>query len=177
MMKKTNWIFLVAGTFIMMYIMASTGRTLKTVATPLGILNLEFAYNSNKVNTVLESWSPGISGRTDNIKAAIKNTWLDFIFLFFYSLLLFFVCMIISGAFSGFIQKLGLFLAMGALNAGLLDIAENAGMLISLNGFTSNSISLFTSICSVIKWLLALSALAYILLAGPFFLYKQMKKN
>ena len=85
--------------------------------------------------------------------------------------------MIISGAFSGFIQKLGLFLAMGALNAGLLDIAENAGMLISLNGFTSNSISLFTSICSVIKWLLALSALAYILLAGPFFLYKQMKKN
>lgn len=177
MMKKINWLFLVAGTFIMMFIMASTGRTLKTSATPLGILNLEFAYNSHKVNTVLDAWSPGRSNGTDNIRVAIKNTWLDFIFLFFYSLLLFYACMIISGTFSGFLQKLGLLLAMGALNAGLLDIAENAGMLISLNGFTSNSISMFTTICSLIKWALALSALAYVLLAGPYFIYKQMKRN
>ncbi len=177
MIKKINWLFLVAGTLIMLYVMASTGRTLKTTATPLGILNLEFAYTSDKVNTVLEAWSPGRSNSTDNIRIAIKNTWLDFIFLFFYSLLLFYACMIISGSCSGFFQKLGMFLAMGALNAGLLDIAENAGMLISLNGFTSNSISMFTTICSVIKWVLALSALAYILLAGPFFVYKRMKKN
>lgn len=157
--------------------MASTGRTLKTSTTPQGILNLEFAYNSKQVNTVLNAWSPARSGGTDNIRVAIKNTWLDFIFLFFYSLLLFYACMIISVSFSGFFQKLGSFLAMGALNAGLLDIAENAGMLISLNGYTTDVISMFTAICSIIKWLLALSALAYILLAGPFFLYKLMKRN
>lgn len=177
MIKKINWLFLVTGTLIMLYVMASTGRPLQTTATPLGILNLEFAYSSEKVNTVIDAWSPGRSDGRDNIKIAIKNTWLDFIFLFFYSLLLFYACMIISAAFSGFFQKLGLIMAMGALNAGLLDIAENAGMLISLNGFTSNSISMFTAICAAIKWLFALSALAYIMFTGPFFIYKQLKKK
>ena len=175
MMKKINWLFLVAGTFIMMYIMASTGRSLNTPATPLGILNLEFAYNSSKAHAVIEAWAPTRSNSTDNIRVAIKNTWLDFIFLFFYSLFLFYACKTIAESFTGFVHKLGVLLAMGALNAGLLDIAENAGMLITLNGFSTGSIALLTTICSVIKWILALSALAYLLLAGAFALYRKIK--
>ncbi|MEP7166232.1 MAG: hypothetical protein ABI741_16135 [Ferruginibacter sp.] len=177
MMKKINWLFLVAGTFIMLYIMAITGRSLKTPATPLGILNLEFAYNSSKAHAVLEAWAPIASNGTDNIRVAIKNTWLDFIFLFFYSLFLFYACKTISESFRGFIHKLGIFLAIGALNAGFLDIGENAGMLITLNGFSTGSIALFTTICSVIKWILALPALAYLLLAGPFALYRNIKEK
>jgi len=177
MMKKINWLFLVAGTFIMMYIMASTGRSLNTPATPLGILNLEFAYNSYRANAVIEAWAPIDSNGIDNISVAIKNTWLDFIFLFFYSLFLFYACKSIAESFTGFIYKLGLLFAMGALNAGLLDIAENAGMLITLNGFSTGSMALFTTICSVIKWVLALSALVYVLLAGPFAFYKRMGKT
>ena len=175
MMKKINWLFLVAGTFIMLYVMASTGKTLTTHATPFGILNLEFAWNNSKLHAVIEAWTPKGSNDIDNIRVAIKNTWLDFIFLFFYSLFLFYTCKTIAESFTGFICSLGIFLALGALNAGLLDITENAGMLISLNGFSSGSIALFTSICSVIKWILALSALAYILLAGPFALYRKAK--
>ena len=177
MTKKINWLFLVAGTFIMMYIMSSTGRTLKTPATPLGILNLEFAYNNVKAQDVIHAWTPSASSRLDNIKVAIKNTWLDFIFLFFYSLFLFFACKTLSESFTGFVNKLGRFLAMGALNAGLLDIAENAGMLTTLNGFSTNSIAMFTTICSVIKWGLALSALLYVIFTGPFFIYKNIKKT
>ena len=176
MMKKINWLFLVMGTFIMIYVMASTGRSLNTPATPLGILNLEFAYNTSRAHAVIEAWAPIDPAGIDNIRVAIKNTWLDFIFLFFYSLFLFYACKSIAESFTGFIHKLGVLLAMGALNAGLLDIAENAGMLITLNGFSTDSIALFTSICSVIKWVLALSALAYVLLAGPFALYKRMNK-
>lgn len=175
-MKKINWLFLVAGTFTMLFIMASTGSSLKTPATPRGILNLELAYNNSKVNTVLEAWAPNGLNRTDNIKIAIKNTWLDFIFLFFYSLFLFYACKTISESFTGFINSFGKFLAVGALNAGLLDILENAGMLITLNGFSTTSISLLTTICSVIKWILALSALVYILFIGPFFIYRKIKK-
>ncbi len=175
MTKKINWLFLVAGTFIMMYIMASTGRTLNTTATPYGILNLELAYNNAKTQHILKAWAPGGSNGIDNIRVAIKNTWLDFIFLFFYSLFLFYTCKTIAESFKGFINKIGLFISMGALYAGLLDIAENAGMLFTLNGLSSGYISLFTAICSVMKWLLVLSALLYFFSLGPFALYKKLK--
>jgi len=173
MTKKINWLFLVAGTFIMMYIMAVTGRSLYTSETPRGIVDLEFAYNNARTQAVLDAWSPVNSNGIDNIKVAIKNTWLDFIFLFFYSLFLFYCCKSISESYEGFINKLGTFFAMGALNAGLLDIGENAGMLITLNGFPSGSISLLTAIFSVIKWSLALAALAYIIIAGFSLLFKK----
>ena len=176
MMKNINWLFIVAGTFIMIYVMTSTGKTLKTPATPLGIINLELAYNVAKTNTVIAAWSATPNADIDNIKVAIKNTWLDFIFLFFYSLFLFYSCKSMAESFSGPLQKLGKFFAIAALNAGLLDIAENAGMLFTLNGFSSNSIALFTATCSAIKWVLALSALAYVVLFGPLFLIKKYKK-
>ena len=176
-MKKINWLFIIAGTFIMLYVMISTGKTLKTTATPLGMINLELAYNTSKITDVLTAWSVPGSDSVDNIKVAIKNTWLDFIFLFFYSLFLFYSCKSIAESFNGFLQKTGKFLAIGALYAGLLDIAENAGMLFTLNGFSSNSIALFTSICSAIKWILALSALIYVVLFGPAFLLKKIRKT
>lgn len=173
MMKNINWFFIVAGTLIMVYVMSATGRSLKTAATPGGILNLELAYNKAKVTRILKAWEPGGSNQTDNIRVAISNTWLDFIFLFFYSFFLFYTCKTIAESHKGLMYRFGKVLAIGALNAGLLDIAENAGMLISLNGFTSNSIALLTAICSVIKWTLALTALAYTVILGPLYLLKR----
>ena len=77
---------LVAGTFIMMIVMAKTGATLKTPATPKGILDLEFAYNQTKITTVMTAWTDNSS--INNIRVAKENTWFDFIFIVFYSLLL-----------------------------------------------------------------------------------------
>lgn len=177
MMRKINWLFLVTGTIVMLYVMALTGRSLKTPETPLGILNLEFAYNISKADAVINAWKPVEINDTDNIRVAIKNTWLDFIFLFFYSLFLFYTCKTISESFSGILYKLGMLFAMGALNAGLLDIAENAGMLLTLNGYLAGNIVLLTTVCAVVKWILALAAVAYILLVGPFALYKGNKRS
>ena len=176
MMKKINWLFIVAGTFVMLYVMMSTGKTLKTTATPLGIIDLELAYNISKTTGIITAWSTTGSDNINNIKVATRNTWLDFIFLFFYSLFLFYSCKSIAESFNGFLQKTGMLLAIGALYAGLLDIAENAGMLFTLNGFASNSIAMFTAICSAIKWILVLAALLYIVLFGPAFLLKKIRK-
>lgn len=175
MMKKINWLFIVAGTFMMLYIMVRTGKPLETAATPWGILNLEFAFNVANANAVIKTWALQQTGNISHVKIAIQNTWLDFIFLFFYALFLFYSCKTIAESFEGPLQTMGKFLAMGALNAGLLDIAENAGMLLMLNGFSSNGIALLTSICSFIKWMLALSALLYVLIFGPLYLLKKYK--
>ncbi len=54
---------------------------------------------------------------------------------------------------------------MGIIIAGILDLLENFGMLISLDGEVSNNIALFTAICSFVKWMLVFIALLYIVAA------------
>ena len=173
-MRKYFFPIVAVGSLVMVIVMSKTSATLKTSATPLGILNLEFAYNGAKAGTVLNAWQP--NEKIDNIEVAKFNTWLDFIFLFFYSLFLFKACKILSGTYKGALQKTGLLLANGAILAGLLDILENAGMLFTLQGNINNAILLLTTTVSIIKWILALAAVAYLLIFGAAFLIR-MKKN
>ena len=173
-MRKYFFSIIAVGSLVMVMVMSKTGATLKTPATPLGILNLEFAYNGAKAEIVLNAWQP--NEKYNNIEVAESNTWLDFIFLFFYSLFLYKACKILSGTYNGNLQKTGLLLANGALMAGFLDILENAGMLFTLQGNINNSILLLTTIVSIIKWILALAAVAYLLIFGATFLIR-MKKN
>jgi hypothetical protein len=152
-MKKLLLPVLFIGTMLMIIVMTKTGATLKTPATPNGILNLEFAYNTAKTTTVVKAWAPN-----NNITAAKNNTYYDFIFLLFYSLFLF-----LTGKKIAQIKNstTGLLIAKGALMAGVLDIFENAGMLYTLSANVSENVALFTTIFSVIKWLLALIAAVY----------------
>ena len=152
--------------------MAKTGATLKTAATPKGILDLEFAYNSDKATIVKNAWQD--DGKTDNITAAKFNTQLDFIFLLFYAAFLYHACKMVSGNHKGIVAAIGILLAYGAIAAGLLDVFENIGMLLTLYGHISNSISLATVIFSVMKWLLALAALLYFVIGGGWFLIKKI---
>jgi len=164
-MKKYWLLFLLIGTAVMIVVMTKTGAPLKTPATPKGILDLEFAYNTTKTTIVTTAWAG------DNISAAKTNTYLDFIFLLFYSLFLFFTSDKIARITK---SKVGKFIANGAIYAGILDIVENAGMLMTLSGNTSDTTALLTTTCSVIKWALALLAAAYCL-AG--FIYCISKKK
>lgn len=144
----------------MIVVMAKTGATLKP-ATPHGILDLEFAYNTTKTAEVLKAWSP-ING-LDNIAVAKTNTYWDFFFLFFYAGFLFLACKKIASKISGPVSKAGNLIGKGALAAGFLDVLENAGMLLTLNNQGSSTIALATTIVSVIKWALALIAVLYVL--------------
>jgi hypothetical protein len=160
-MKKLLLPLFFIGTIAMMAVMAKTGAPLKTPATPLGILDLEFAYNTAKISTVMNAWSP--ANGIDNINAAKTNTWFDFLFLFFYSIFLYLACKRMALNIKGPVAKAGNAIAAGALLAGMLDILENTGMLITLNGHVSAGIAFFTCFFSVIKWALALIALLYVL--------------
>jgi hypothetical protein len=162
-MKKLVLPFFLLGSLVMIYVMATTGATLKTPATPHGILDLEFAYNTEKVNTVINAWTPTPQESFGNIEAAKLNTWLDFIFLFFYAGFLFLASKKIAQTFKGPLIKAGNIIAKGALLAGFLDVLENTGMLISLNRQLSAGIAFCTTLFSVIKWGLAIIAVLYIL--------------
>jgi hypothetical protein len=158
-MKKLVLSFLFVGTMLMIFIMGKTGATLKTLDTPRGILDLEFANNKTKVTSIINAWSP--NAIVDNISKAKTNTYLDFIFLTFYASFLFFACKKIVEIN---VNKIGLLIAKGALLAGTLDIVENIGLLVSLTGYSSNTVSSITAICASLKWILVFVAVLYVLI-------------
>jgi hypothetical protein len=173
-MKKYAIPFFLLGSLVMIYVMAKTGAPLKTPATPNGILNLEFAYNTTRTDIVTGAWS--VTDPVDLIAAAKFNTGLDFIFIFFYSIFLFLASKKMSKLFGGGFGKSGKIIARGALLAGFLDVLENTGMLITLSGHGSGTISFMTSTCSIIKWILAIMAVLYVL-TGTVALLRRRLKN
>ncbi|HMU11537.1 MAG TPA: hypothetical protein PKC54_16105 [Ferruginibacter sp.] len=160
-MKKRLLPLFFVGTILLIVVMAKTGAALKTDATPHGILDLEFAYDITKTSVVVNAWAP-VNG-LDNIAAAKTNTYFDFLFLFFYSIFLFLACRKITQQVKGPVAKAGNIIATGSLLAGLLDILENLGMLITLGGHVSGPIAFLTTFFSVIKWALAIMAVLYVL--------------
>ena len=168
-------LLLVAGTFIMMIVMAKTGATLKTPATPKGILDLEFAYDQTKVATVMAAWAD--NGSINNICVAKENTWLDFIFLIFYSLLLSRVCNMIAISSHALWSGTGRLLAKAVLIAGLLDVLENRGMLITLSGNGSGTCAAFTAFSSILKWGIVMITVLYILIAGLVISYTKLTRS
>ncbi len=163
-MQKYSILFFLIGSLTMAVIVTMQGESLKTKDTPLGVLNLELAFNSANTATVLNAWAPNTS--VDNIAVAKKNTWLDFIFIFFYPIFLFLASKAISRSFGGWFGRAGKLVAKAAILAGLLDVIENTGMLLSLSGKGSAAIVLCTSVCSSIKWTLALLAVLYVITGG-----------
>lgn len=160
-MKKLLLPLFFAGTIIMIVVMAKTGAALKTDFTPHGILDLEFAYDTAKTAVVVNAWAP--ADGLDNIAAAKTNTYFDFLFLFFYSIFLFLACRKIAQNIKGPVAKAGNAIATGGLLAGLLDILENLGMLITLGGHVSGTIAFLTTFFAVVKWALAIIAVLYVL--------------
>jgi len=166
-----KFFILAAGTIIMLIVMGKTGAILKTNTTPHGILNLEFASNTQKVNAILHAWQKNTT--SNNIKAATINTLLDFIFLIFYSLFLNKLCNIIADKLSGLLVVAGRIIAYSALAAGVLDIIENTGMLLSLNGHINSETAIITFTAASIKWLLVIAILLYVMVGGLIALVKK----
>jgi hypothetical protein len=156
----------------MMIVMFVTGRPLATAVTPQGIICLEFAKTEMEVEQVLSAWTSASSQNTNILHAARVNTYLDFIFLSFYSLFLFVFCRRLADGLSARKMAARAFhlLSMLALFAGFLDVLENIGMLASLHGRVSDTTSLYTAISAGLKWIIVL---VIILSLGGGLIYKK----
>ncbi len=174
-MKRILLAVFVTGTLIMLIIMVKTGSTLKNPSTPLGILDLEFSYNTTKALEVVSAWKA--IALKDVIKTAKINTWLDFIFIFFYAGLFFLLCKKLKNTYqeTTIFYKAGIWLGYSAIVAGALDIIENFCMLQTLNGNIQSTLTLITTICASIKFILVIVVLLYCLLALPLSLYSKIK--
>ena len=62
-------------------------------------------------------------------------------------------------------RNAGLFFSKAIFGAALLDMCENGGMLLTINGNSNSTIVLLTSACSAVKWAIVLLTILYILMA------------
>ncbi|MEO6404860.1 MAG: hypothetical protein ABIY51_03965 [Ferruginibacter sp.] len=154
---------------VMVFVMNESGKPLKTPITPLGIINLEVAANINRVTEVQHTWKDAYL-----IKTAITNTCYDFAFLVCYASLFYFCCRQVAKQFSIYSikGKLSTLFSYSAILAGIMDLFENTGMLLSLNGHISNAVTMFTFTASLIKWILVAGCIIWLMSSGIILLYR-----
>jgi hypothetical protein len=134
--------------------------------TPMGILNLEFAWNEVKLAEVKTAW------QGPNIQVAQKNIYIDFLFILAYGTFLSLACAAIGKKLGGKMGNLGLQLSKAAIAAAVFDVAENSLMLLSLSQAANNNTALVTTLFAAFKFALALFCILYILIGGALSLVK-----
>ena len=166
-------IILFAGTIIMIGVMHRHGNSLtKSTGTKAGIVALEFAKTKQRANEITNTWSnAGLQ------QHAINNTYIDFIFIFFYSLFLFSANWLFSIKQHSVLKKATQLIALLALIAGLLDITENFFLLKMLHYNISNSEAFITWWLAAIKFIFVAIAFLSILIHLIFLPFRKPKPS
>lgn len=151
------WILFIL-TMILMIILRFQNMELVTPSAEKGIISLEFSTSAAQVNAIREEWTGGVRSSFH------LNTILDYFYLFFYGLFLFFTCRYFALLKPG-VQKVGMFAALGGLSAAGFDAIENLLMMISIHFGGNNVVAIFTAIFASFKFLLAALSLLYIIVS------------
>lgn len=148
----------------------------KFPSTKAGIVSLEFAKTKKNVTEILYEWNT-VSSKNMH-QHAVTNTAIDFLFIFFYSLFLFYACFWFSIKQQGLLSKLSRFISLLALVAGLLDIIENYFLLKMLSHSITDAEVLLTWWIAAVKFSLAGIAVVWILINIPmYFIFKPKTKT
>jgi hypothetical protein len=153
-------LFLLGITLSLFLLLRYQGR-LETPASPLGIVSLEFARTKSAVTEIRDAWSS--EGLIDRART---NIWIDFLFIPFYAMLFYTLCGSISVRMKDMTAKAGVFLAFGALVAGLFDVLENILMLFALGGQYNTVTASVKALLAGGKFLFLALALLYVIPLG-----------
>jgi hypothetical protein len=144
-------LFLFAGTSVMIAVMRWHGAPLITPVSKVGIVSLELAKTKDTASLIIDTWR---KKEGNIIQQAISNTYIDFVFLVFYSFFLYAYCFFISKKQQPWAASISRTLALGALTAGLCDIVENYFMLQMLQQSVTESYAFLSWLFAMIKFVL-----------------------
>ncbi len=160
-------------TAISMFILVMHGQALKTPETPMGIIDLELARTTERASQIYLAWSPALTS------LAIKNTYIDFLFLTSYGLLLFSLCSTVLIWYKGFWRLTGRWLSIAMIIAAFFDCFENILMIKILKGSLGKELVASTFMFASVKFLLVAVGILYIiisLVAKAFAIKRQTEK-
>lgn len=154
-------LFLLGATLFFFLLLRLQGEGLKQPYAEKGIISLEFAYTSEKTQSVVNGWkADGLRQKANN------NILIDFLFIPFYSILFYTLAGSISVRLTGKASTLGVLLAFFSVIAGFFDVTENILMLASMHIFSSDLTAMLTAFFAALKFLLLVLALLYIIFFG-----------
>jgi len=145
--------------FGMMFVLSSLDASLRTPASPNGIVSFEFAGDRASAGRMLEAW--GSQGR----RAAGRSLRLDFVFLAAYAPGLALLCAAVADRARAARSRLaapGAVLAWGQLAAGGLDALENLALLRVLGGSSQDGWPALAAACAWPKFALVIAGLLYL---------------
>lgn len=155
---KIIWILL-AMTLVMMIVIRFQNESLITISAPLGIISLEFSNTALKVENIRSEWTGSVR------QSFYLNTILDYLYLFFYGLFLYFASSYFSWLRPG-TKKIGSLAAKAGIAAAGLDAVENALMVLSVTFGGFDLVALLTTIIASTKFILVAFAVLYVLISS-----------
>ncbi len=159
--KIIMWIFAISTLILFVYI-SILDSSLKTTASPNGIVSFELAGNLEQSQKILSSWNHQAK------LSAIQSLVVDYLFLISYS---FFFAFLVFKSSENFIGKkkslvsLGIILGWLQFIAAILDAFENYFLLRLLFGSQNEIFSSLAFYFASVKFLLILLGFIYIILA------------
>ena len=159
--KRKRWMWIWIGLAILMsIIMNLVGAPLTTSEAPAGIVSFEFAGTAVNAQAMIDSWDTQAK-----IHAGL-SMGLDFLYPIIYATAISLAVVVASGRFSGWMNKLGAWLAWGVWVAAIFDYIENISLIQLLLGSTNDLWAQLAYWCAAIKFLLIILAILYALIGG-----------
>lgn len=140
----------------MIFVMRNHGALLITPVSKAGIVSLEVAKTKETASAIINYWN-----ENGLLRRAITNTYIDFIFIIFYSLFLYSYCFFISFKQKPWAATISRTLAIAALSAGLCDVFENYCMLQMMEQSVTSAYAFFSWLFAVIKFGLLIAAVGW----------------
>ena len=172
MKEKKLLVFLCAGTILLLLIMRwHSGELAKSPLTKAGIVSLELAKTKSNADAIIKEWRSNAQNLQQH---AIRNTYIDFIFILFYSLFLYAACYTISLYQTKRLAAISRIISLLALTAGFLDVIENYLLLQMLQHPFGETIPLATFYIAAVKFLFVGIAVLWLLILLLFYFIKKI---
>jgi len=167
--KQQMWFKITSAvTIFMILVFLSVFKELKTLETPLGIVNLQFAGNLADALEVLRIWSP------KNFPLVMFNLGLDYFFAIMYPLSISLGCALIANLYeerSKMIFAFGAIISWAQFFAGGFDLIENSFLSAVVLGVHDNAFVVIATVCALAKYSIIIMGLLYFFIftfAHPF---------
>ncbi|MFX1572570.1 MAG: hypothetical protein ACFFB0_07470 [Promethearchaeota archaeon] len=138
-----------------------------------GILDFEFAWTQNRVETILTAWgTEGMNNQT------IAIYW-DFLFIIGYAPLTFCLIILILRRSSEKVQQIGLYMSITAILTGIFDVIENINLLAMLETPTSIAATnaFVASFFATLKFGLLFAGIIYFIIAVILFVINKVRER
>jgi hypothetical protein len=170
--SRISFIIAIVGFLIVLFVEIFVFIPIESTVSTYGILDYEFAWNSNRVLSIFAAWGP------NGINIQISAIYWDFLFIIGYVSLSFSLIVLVFQRSSKQIQTIGRYIPITPLLTGIFDIIENVFLLIMANNPSSviDSNALTASISASLKFGLLFVGIIYFIGALIIIIFKKIQK-